>query len=314
MRSVTEPMEQDFEHTPPGHRGEEPIIRLRNLVKRFGDQTVLSGVNLDVYPGETMVIIGGSGSGKSTMLRTMIGTHRADEGSVELFGQNICGLEEEALNEVRKKFGILFQSGALFNSMTIGENVALPLREHTDLDDEIIDIQVKIKLELVGLREDAHKYPAQISGGMKKRAGLARALALDPKILFYDEPSAGLDPVTSAQIDQLIIALTRQLGVTSVVVTHEMDSAFTIADRMAMLDRGVMLCLHELAWFERLRDMPAEEALKLSEKKRLVRQFLRGDADGPLAARRDEASYSADLFGMTMDRVTRTPSVEPTRG
>jgi len=292
----------------------EPIIRCKDIVKRFGDQTVLKGVNLDVYPGETMVIMGGSGSGKSTLLRTMIGTHKPDEGSIELFGECICDLDEEGLNEVRKKFGILFQSGALFNSMTIAENVALPLREHTELDDEIIDIQVKIKLELVGLREDAHKFPAQISGGMKKRAGLARALALDPKILFYDEPSAGLDPVTSAQIDQLIIALSRQLGVTSVVVTHEMDSAFAIADRMAMLDRGVMLCLEERAWFERLRDMPGEEAEKMDESRRLVRQFLRGDADGPLASRRDSTGYGEDLFGMTPDRVTRTPSVLPTRG
>lgn len=275
---------------------------------------MLSGVNLDVYPGETVVIMGGSGSGKSTLLRTMIGTHKPEEGSVELFGQDICSLKEEDLNEVRKKFGILFQSGALYNSMTIAQNVALPLREHTDLDDEIIDIQVKIKLELVGLREDAGKYPAQISGGMKKRAGLARALALDPKILFYDEPSAGLDPVTSAQIDQLIIALSRQLGVTSVVVTHEMDSAFTIADRMAMLDRGKMLFMHERSWFEELRDMPADKAQNMDENRRLVRQFLRGDAEGPLASRRDESAYGEDLFGMTPDRVTKTPSVQPTRG
>ncbi|MGV6815066.1 MAG: ABC transporter ATP-binding protein [Phycisphaerales bacterium] len=291
----------------------EPVIRCREIVKKFGDQTVLSGVNLDVYPGETMVIMGGSGSGKSTLLRTMIGTHKPDEGTVELFGECLCGLDEAGLNKVRKKFGILFQSGALFNSMTIAENVALPLREHTDLDDEIIDIQVKIKLELVGLREDADKFPAQISGGMKKRAGLARALALDPKILFYDEPSAGLDPVTSAQIDQLIIALSHQLGVTSVVVTHEMDSAFAIADRMAMLDRGRMLCLDERSWFERLRDLPDAEAEKMDETRRLIRQFLRGDADGPLKSRRDEVAYGEDLFGMTQDRVTRTPSVEPTR-
>jgi phospholipid/cholesterol/gamma-HCH transport system ATP-binding protein len=298
----------------PNHADREPIIRCKEVVKRFGDQTVLKGVTFDVYPGETMVIMGGSGSGKSTMLRCMIGTHATDGGSIELFGESLCGISEEKLNSVRKKFGILFQSGALFNSMTLAENVALPLQEHTDLDNEIIDIQVKIKLELVGLREHADKYPAQISGGMKKRAGLARALALDPKILFYDEPSAGLDPVTSAQIDQLILALTKQLGVTSVVVTHEMDSAFTIADRMAMLDQGRMLCVEERAWFEDMRDMPIERARTMDEDSQLVRQFLRGDADGPLAARRDEEGYSADLFGMTPDRVTRTPSVEPTRG
>ncbi len=292
----------------------EPIVRCTEVVKRFGSQTVLKGVTFDVAEGEIMVIMGGSGSGKSTMLRSMIGTHTINSGSIELFGTSICGLCEEELNEVRKKFGILFQSGALFNSMTLAENVALPLQEHTDLDQEIIDIQVKIKLELVGLREHADKYPAQISGGMKKRAGLARALALDPKILFYDEPSAGLDPVTSAEIDQLIIALTKQLGVTSVVVTHEMDSAFTIADRMAMLDQGRMLCVQERAWFENLRDSTSEEARTMDEDHRLVRQFLRGDPDGPLTARRDDSGYENDLFGMTTDRVTRTPSVEPTRG
>jgi phospholipid/cholesterol/gamma-HCH transport system ATP-binding protein len=307
--------QDDLQHgRTAAQRGEEPVVRCCEVIKRFGNQTVLKGINLEVYPGETMVVMGGSGSGKSTLLRCMIGTHQVDGGHIELFGQNISGLDEDGLNEVRKKFGILFQSGALFNSMTLAENVALPLQEHTDLDQEIIDIQVKIKLELVGLREHADKYPAQISGGMKKRAGLARALALDPKILFYDEPSAGLDPVTSAQIDQLIIALTKQLGVTSVVVTHEMDSAFTIADRMAMLDRGRMLCVDKREWFEHLRDLDDEATAKLDEDRQLVRQFLRGAPDGPWAARRDEQGYSEDLFGMTVDRVTRTPSVEPTRG
>lgn len=291
----------------------DPVIQCKEVVKRFDGQAVLKGINLDVYPGETMVVMGGSGSGKSTLLRCIIGTYKVDEGSIEMFGSDICTLSEEGMNDVRKRFGILFQSGALFNSMTLAENVALPLQEHTDLDPEIIDIQVKIKLELVGLREHANKFPAQISGGMKKRAGLARALALDPKILFYDEPSAGLDPVTSAQIDQLIIALSKQLGVTSVVVTHEMDSAFTIADRMAMLDRGRMLCVNDRAWFEELRDRDDAGMVDEDEDKQLIRQFLRGAPDGPLSARRDEQGYSEDLFGMTMDRVTRTPSVEPTR-
>lgn len=276
--------------------------------------TVLDGIDLDVMPGETMVIMGGSGSGKSTMLRMMIGSIAPTSGSIELFGRNICRMNETELNETRKKFGILFQSGALFNSMTIAENVALPLHEHTELDPEIIDIQVKIKLELVGLREHAEKYPAEISGGMKKRAGLARALALDPRILFYDEPSAGLDPVTSAQIDQLIIALSKQLGVTSVVVTHEMDSAFTIADRMAMLDKGRILKVESRAWYEHLRDEPPERAERRDEGDRLIRQFLRGDAEGPITERQSSEAYGEALFGPRPDTgLLPTPSVEPTR-
>ncbi len=293
--------------------GDPPEIRMRGVRKVFGEQTVLQDVSLDIYKGETMVIMGGSGSGKSTMLRLMIGSFETTEGTIELFGQNICSMTEDELNEVRKKFGILFQSGALFNSMTVGENVALPMREHTDLDPEIIDISVKIKLELVGLREHADKYPAQISGGMKKRAGLARALSLDPRILFYDEPSAGLDPVTSAQIDQLIISLSKQLGVTSVVVTHEMDSAFTIADRMAMLDKGRILKVESRQWFEDLRDLPADRAKGLSEDERLIRQFLRGDAEGPISDRRSEEDYQRALFGEVMPR-GGMPSVQSTKG
>ncbi len=292
----------------------ETVIRCRDVAKRFGDATVLSGVNLDIRRGETMVIMGGSGSGKSTTLRMLIGSFPPSEGEIEIFGQRLSEQNEEGLNSIRKRFGILFQSGALFNSMTIGENVALPIREHTNLDDEIISIQVQIKLELVGLREHADKYPAEISGGMKKRAGLARALALDPQILFYDEPSAGLDPVTSAQIDQLIMALSKQLGVTSVVVTHEMDSAFTIADRMAMLDKGRILRVESRQWYERVRDMPEDETSGLDEDERLIRQLLRGDAHGPITDRQKTSGYEQALFGAERPGIHKTPSVEATRG
>ncbi|MFT5424149.1 MAG: phospholipid/cholesterol/gamma-HCH transport system ATP-binding protein [Phycisphaerales bacterium] len=298
----------------PAPSDDDIAIRCRGVVMRFGDQTVLHGVDLDIRRGETIAIFGGSGSGKSTLLRTIIGSHVPAEGSIEILGHDICQANDKTLNEVRKQFGILFQSGALFNSMTLAENVALPLREHTDLDPETIDIMVKIKLELVGLREHADKLPDQISGGMKKRAGLARALALDPKILFYDEPSAGLDPVTSAQIDQLIIALSKQLGVTSVVVTHEMDSAFAIADRMAMLDKGRMIKIADRVWWEQTRDAEPEHVAQMTQDELLIRQFLRGDPDGPLTERRSTDEYEIDLFGPVSGRVTSMPSVEPTRG
>jgi len=289
-----------------------PVISCTEVVKRFDGRTVLDGVTLDVHAGETVVIMGGSGCGKSTFLRLLIGSLQPDGGQIRLFGHDIAHMEQKAFNDVRKRFGILFQSGALFNSMTLAENVALPIREHTDLSEEIIDIQVKIKLELVGLREHASKLPSQISGGMKKRAGLARALALDPELLFYDEPSAGLDPVTSAEIDQLIIAMSRQLGVASVVVTHEMDSAFSIADRMVMLDKGRVLHVGERPWFDDLRKLSEGEVGKLPKDQQLIRQFLRGDAEGPLSERRSLSSFEADLLGPSV-AITHTPSVEPTR-
>ncbi len=267
-------------------------IRVHNLVKRFGDRVVLDGVTLDIQPGETMVIMGGSGCGKSTLLRHMIGSFMPDEGYVEMLGQNLEMMDESQLDEMRKRFGILFQSGALFNSMTVGENVALPLKEHTNLDADTIDIMVRMKLELVGLRHAMNLMPAEISGGMKKRAGLARAIALDPEILFYDEPSAGLDPVTSAEIDQLMMDLSRKLGVTSVVVTHEMDSAFRIADRMAMLDCGRVLMVGKREEFEAIRDgRPTGD-----ENTDLIRQFLRGDSQGPITRRRLSTGYEEDLL------------------
>lgn len=293
---------------------DEFVIEIEDLVKRFGGQTVLDGINLKIRPGETMVIMGGSGCGKSTLLRHMVGSLHPDEGRVKLFGNVLADMSEAELDETRKQFGILFQSGALFQSLSVGDNVSLILEEHTDLDAAIIDFMVKIKLELVDLREAAHKFPAQISGGMKKRAGLARALALDPKILFYDEPSAGLDPVTSASIDRLIIDLTRKLGVASVVVTHEMDSAFEIADRMAMLHKGRVLMLDDREAFEKLRDWPQDRLGELDEDHQLIRQFLRGDAEGPLTEETDgESSYAADLLGIDNSKLTGGRSIQTTR-
>jgi phospholipid/cholesterol/gamma-HCH transport system ATP-binding protein len=261
----------------------DTAIKVIAATKRFGGRTVLDQVQLDVFKGETLVIMGGSGSGKSTLLRMMIGSVELDGGNIDVLGRSICGLSPTELADYRKSIGVLFQSGALYNSMTLGENVALPLREHTDLPEQTIEILVKIKLELVGLREHAEKLPSEISGGMKKRAGLARAMALDPQILFYDEPSAGLDPVTSAEIDELIIKLNKVLGVTSVVVTHEMDSAFRIADRMVLLDRGKFI----------ISGTPAE--MRASDDP-LVKQFINGLTEGPLTERRLSDDYVVDLL------------------
>lgn len=277
---------------------DEIRISVRDLVKKFGDQTVLTGVNLDIKAGETIVIMGGSGCGKTTLLRLLIGSHQPTSGTISLLGQDIASLDGDGFDALKKQFGILFQSGALFQSMSVGDNVALPLQENTDLAPETIEMIVKMKLELVGLRQHANKLPSQISGGMMKRAGLARAMAMDPKILFYDEPSAGLDPVTSAEIDQLILELTRNFGVTSVVVTHEMDSAFTIADRMVMLDGGRVLMIDKREEFDRIRKLPESEAKNLSEDQQIVYQFLRGAADGPITRRRSADDYREDLLGI----------------
>ena len=263
---------------------DDTAIQVLDVTKRFGAQTVLDAIGLDVFEGETLVVMGGSGSGKSTLLRLMIGNIMPDSGEIIALGQNISQKSPKQLADYRKSIGVLFQSGALYNSMTVADNVALPLREHSDLPDETIEIVVKIKLELVGLRQHADKMPAQLSGGMKKRAGLARALALDPKILFYDEPSAGLDPVTSAEIDELIIDLNEKLGVTSVVVTHEMDSAFRIADRMVLLDRGKFI----------VSGTPDEMRESTDP---LVKQFVHGLTEGPLTDRRRAGGYEVDLLG-----------------
>jgi phospholipid/cholesterol/gamma-HCH transport system ATP-binding protein len=262
----------------------EPAIQVLAATKIYDGRTILDAIRLDVFEGETLVILGGSGSGKSTLLRLMIGSVPVDSGDIVVLGKSLCAMTDEELDDYRKKVGVLFQSGALFNSMSVFDNVALPLREHTGLSEETISIVVKMKLEQVGLREHADKMPAMLSGGMKKRAGLARAMALDPKALFYDEPSAGLDPVTSAEIDQLIIDLNKKLGVTSVVVTHEMDSAYRIADRMVLLDRGKFIASGTP---QEMRDSTDP----------LVHQFVNGLAVGPLTERRLDGTYINDIFG-----------------
>lgn len=218
-----------------------PVIEVDGLVAGYGTRRVLDGVSLGIDPGEIRVIMGGSGSGKSTLLRHLLGLQRPLAGCVRIFGQDINRIGGQALFELRRRMGVSFQGGALFNSMTVGENVQFPLREHTKLDANTIRIMSRMKLEVVNLAGYEDLMPAQLSGGMVKRVALARAIVMDPKLLFFDEPSAGLDPVVSAELDELILRLRESMNITIVVVTHELDSAFKIADRITVLDRGSIL-------------------------------------------------------------------------
>jgi phospholipid/cholesterol/gamma-HCH transport system ATP-binding protein len=221
----------------------EPMISVRDLHVKYGTTEILHGVSFDVRRGETLVIMGGSGSGKSTLVRTLIRLEKPSSGHVLIKGKDVAAIGEAELDEVRKKIGMSFQGGALFGSMTVGENVGLPLREHTKLEDSTIAIMVRLKLEQVGLEGFEYYMPSQLSGGMRKRAAVARALAMDPEILFFDEPSAGLDPIIAAGIDQLILELKRAFHMTILVVTHELASAFLIADRIVLIDRGNILAI-----------------------------------------------------------------------
>jgi phospholipid/cholesterol/gamma-HCH transport system ATP-binding protein len=239
----------------------ENAIEVTGLVTHYGDREIIKNVSFGIPKGMTTVILGGSGCGKSTLLKHLIGLLKPTSGRILINGKDTTALDEKELDEVRKRMGVLFQGAALLNSMTISDNVALPLREHTKLEESTIQIMVRMKLDLVGLSGFEAFYPSQLSGGMKKRAGLARALAMDPELLFFDEPSAGLDPVTAAGLDELILKLRNVFGMTIVVVTHELPSVFTIADYVIMLDTGNVIFSGTL------------DELKVSDEPR-IRMFL----------------------------------------
>jgi len=218
-------------------------VSVRNLVTHYGDRMILKGVDVDVRVGEIMVVMGGSGSGKSTLLRHMIGLEQPTSGTIHLIGTELTSMTMHERYNFSRRMGVAFQGGALFSSMTVGQNIQLPLREHTDLDQFTMDIMARMKLEVVGLAGFEDLMPSELSGGMIKRAALARAIVMDPALLFCDEPSAGLDPVASSALDELILRLRDATGMTLVVVTHELESAFRIADRITVLDKGEILII-----------------------------------------------------------------------
>ncbi len=242
-------------------RTDGPMISVRDLRVQYGEREILHGISFDVARSETLVILGGSGSGKSTLLRALVGLQKPSAGQIWMRGQDIADVTHRGLDEIRKKIGMSFQGGALFGSMTVGENVALPLREHAKLEESTIEIIVRLKLDQVGLTGFENYMPSELSGGMKKRAAVARALAMDPDILFFDEPSAGLDPIIAAGIDHLINQLKKAFHMTIIVVTHELASAFLIADRMVLIDKGQIVA------------MGTTEEMRSSTQPR-VRQFL----------------------------------------
>ncbi|WP_395749919.1 ABC transporter ATP-binding protein [Prosthecobacter sp.] len=273
----------------PDSAAGEPIIEVDSLVRHFGRQKVLNGVSFKVYPGDTFIIMGGSGCGKSTLLRHLIGTEKPTSGSIKIFGEEITTMNADALRRLRGRYGMLFQSGALLQSLTIAENVALPLTEHTALETGIIDTVVKMKLEQVGLTGHGHKKPSEISGGMKKRAALARAMALDPPLIFSDEPTAGLDPIMTAVVDELTQRLTRQIGATVVVVTHDMNSVFRIGTRIIMLGTGH----HQGKVIA--SGTPAEIRASANP---AVQQFINGDPQGDGGDDSGEMLYRETLLGL----------------
>ena len=252
--------------------GTEPLIRIEGLRKSFGDLKVLRGADLSVSKGESMVVIGGSGTGKSVLIKHIIGLLRPDEGKVVVKGAVISESDRSDLNELRRSMGMLFQQAALFDSMTVGDNVAFELRQHTSMGEEEVSDRVEEMLTMVGLSRLQDKWPADLSGGMKKRAGLARALALGPEIILYDEPTTGLDPILADQINSLIRDLQKRLDVTSITITHDMTSAYKIADRIAMLHKG------------RIEEVGTPGEIQDSSNP-IVQQFIHGRAEGPITPR-----------------------------
>ncbi|WNK01041.1 ATP-binding cassette domain-containing protein [Thalassospiraceae bacterium LMO-JJ14] len=233
--------ERKSRQRPPS--GPEAVIEVENLVTHYGERMILKGVSMQVLENEIMVIMGGSGSGKSTLLRHLMALEEKTSGNMRILGKDIDQITRQEFLDVRKKLGVAFQSGALFSSMTVGENIMLPLYEHTDLDALTMEIMARMKLEVVELSGFENLMPSELSGGMIKRAAFARAIVMDPKVLFCDEPSAGLDPVVASALDDLILDMRDAMGMSIVVVTHELDSAFKIADRITILDRGEILMI-----------------------------------------------------------------------
>jgi phospholipid/cholesterol/gamma-HCH transport system ATP-binding protein len=266
----------------------EPIIAIRDLTVRYGNQCILDHMNLDVARGEIVVLLGGSGSGKSTLIRHIIGLERPHAGTILVQGVDVNRCSASELASVRRTMGVVFQEAALFNSLTVEENVALPLRELTQLADPVIEIMVYMKLALVGLDQVERMLPQELSGGMKKRAAVARATAIDPEILVFDEPSAGLDPIGAAEMDELILFLKRMFNMTLFVVTHELASAFRIADRIAMLYEGSLIAVNENAAFRASTDPR-------------VRQFLDRIPD-PVLDREAFHQHLRQLGGLTGTR------------
>ena len=263
-------------------------IEVRGLVTHYGDRQILNGIDLDVKEGEIMVIMGGSGSGKSTLMRHLLALEQATSGSMKLLGQEITRLNTMERTELSKKIGVAFQSGALFSSMSVGENIMLPLAEHTKLDRLTMEIMARMKLEVVDLAGFEDLMPSELSGGMIKRAAMARAIIMDPKILFCDEPSAGLDPVVASQLDDLILKLRDAMGMSIVVVTHELDSAFKIADKITVLDKGDILASDTV------------EAIRNSSNERIQNILNRRTEEDVL----DADEYLARLTGKTIEEAS----------